>query len=53
MCVVRIDKKDRETKQVSQDSRVGIASKDMLSHLFFGTRLKAVIDFSTSVFYSL
>lgn len=53
MCSVGIDKKDRETKQVSKGIRVEIASKDVLSHLFFGTRLKAVIDFSISVFYSL
>lgn len=53
VCRVGIDKRDRETKQVSKGCHVVIASKGVLSHLFLGTRLKAVIDFSVSVFYSL
>lgn len=53
MCRVGVGKGDRETKQVSKGSCVRILSKDVLSHLFSGTRVKAVIDFSFSVFYSL
>ena len=41
MCRVGVGKGDRETKQVSKGSCVRILSKDVLSHLFSGTRVKA------------